>query len=196
MGTGPNSVANGVRPHPPSRHSQAQRRGLTPFARGAGNWGLSPFPFLAVARRKPTGLNVCRNGCAEMHCGGRSQSGSTLGRRAHWHRTVPACWRAWDVPIWPLLGEECTTPGLSKNQNTEFCDLFHLGDMRDRSATGNEAADRGGGGVRCGLRANGDRPHRVVRLSTADSLCDRMERGEEEAPTAAALHLRAQILQT
>ncbi len=29
----------------------------------------------------------------------RSQSGSTLERRAHRHRTVPACWRAWDVPI-------------------------------------------------------------------------------------------------
>src|SRR5688572_22659214 len=35
----------------------------------------------------------------------------------------------------------------------------------------------------CGavFRANGDAPRRVVRLSTADSLCDRMERGEEEA---------------
>ena len=28
-------------------------------------------------------------------------------------------------PHLPLLGEECTTPGLSKNQNTESCDLFH-----------------------------------------------------------------------
>src|SRR5215204_5192596 len=35
--------------------------------------------------------------------------------------------------------------------------------------------------------------HRVVRLSMADSLCDRMERGEEEAPTAAVLPLRAAI---
>ena len=26
--------------------------------------------FSAAARRKPTGLNVCRNGCAEMHRGG------------------------------------------------------------------------------------------------------------------------------
>jgi len=43
--------------------------------------------------------------------------------------------------------------------------------------------DRGGGGVRCGLRANGDGPLPVVRLPTADSLCDRMERGEEEAST-------------
>ena len=56
------------------------------------------------------------------------------------------------------------------------------GTHRDGSTKGNEAADRGGGGVRCGLRANGDGPRRVVRLPTADSLCDRMERGEEEAP--------------
>ena len=48
---------------------------------------------------------------------------------------------------------------------------------------GNEAADRGGGGVPGGLRADGDQPHRLVRLATADSLCDRMERGEEEATT-------------
>src|SRR6187397_1655689 len=26
--------------------------------------------FSAAARRKPTGLNVCKNGCAEMHYGG------------------------------------------------------------------------------------------------------------------------------
>src|SRR6478752_3026082 len=29
-----------------------------------------PISFLALARRKPTGLNVCKNGCAEMHRGG------------------------------------------------------------------------------------------------------------------------------
>ena len=56
------------------------------------------------------------------------------------------------------------------------------GTYRDGSTTENGAADRGGGGVRCGLRVNGDRPRRVVRRPMADSLCDRMERGEEEAP--------------
>ena len=38
----------------------------------------------------------------------RSQRGSTLERRAHRHRTVPTCWRAREVPICHLLGEECT----------------------------------------------------------------------------------------
>ena len=47
--------------------------------------------------------------------------------------------------------------------------------------------------MRGGLRANGDEPQRVVRLLTADSLCDRMERGEEEAPAAAVLPWGAAI---
>ena len=32
-------------------------------------------------------------------------------------------------PHLPAAGEECATPGFSKNQNTESCDLFHLGDI-------------------------------------------------------------------
>src|SRR6187549_3335806 len=58
----PQFLANGVRPHLSSRRVRSHRRGLTPFAREAGNWGMSPFPFLAAARRKPTGLDVCRIG--------------------------------------------------------------------------------------------------------------------------------------
>jgi len=34
-----------------------------------------------------------------------------------------------------------------------------------------------------GFGQTGTAPRRVVRLPTADSLCDRMERGEEEANT-------------
>src|SRR6187401_3038339 len=37
----------------------------------------------------------------------------------------------------------------------------------------------------------GTGPRRVVRLPTADSLCDRMERGEEEPVRAAAMHFGA-----
>ena len=74
--------------------------------------------------------------------------------------------------------------GLSQNQNPRVLRSIPLqGTCRDGSTKGNGAADRGGGGVRGGLRANGDTPRRVVRLPTADSLCDRMERGEEEAIT-------------
>ena len=73
--------------------------------------------------------------------------------------------------------------GLSQNQDSESCDLSH---SRRHAAmarpTGTElrivAAEACGavfGPTGTGLR-------RVVRLPTADSLCDRMERGEEEAP--------------
>ncbi len=86
-------------------------------------------------------------------------------------------------PHLPLLGKECTTPRAQREPEHRVLRSFPpSGTQRDGSATGNGAADRGGGGVRCGLRANGDGAPRVVRLSMADSLCDRMERGEEEAP--------------
>ena len=55
----------------------------------------------------------------------RSQSGSTLGRRAHPHRTVPRVLANAARPHLPLLGKEWATPGLSKNHNTESCDPFH-----------------------------------------------------------------------
>src|SRR5687768_6327312 len=85
------------------------------------------------------------------------------------------------VPIWRCWEKSARLPRPGKNHNTESADLFHPRGSPRWLGIGNEAADRGGGGVRCGLRANGDRPRRVVRLPTADSLCDRMERGEEKS---------------
>ncbi len=170
---------------------------------------ISGRKFSAVARRKPAGLNVCRNGCAEMQCGGphvasssprsiRSQSGSTLGRRAHRHRTVPACWRSSASPF-AAAGRRVHDSRASARTRTPSLAIFStLGDITAMARqSGIGAADRGGGGVRCGLRANGDRPRRVVRLPMADSLCDRMERGEEEAPDAPPCCISAQpFLQT
>ena len=86
-------------------------------------------------------------------------------------------------PRLPLPGEERTTPGLSKNQNTDSCDLFHPRGHTAIARNQERSCGFGGGGVRCGLRASGGRTARVVRLPMADSLCDRMERGEEEAIT-------------
>src|SRR5688572_19166874 len=123
----------------------------------------------------------------------RSQSGSTLGRRAHPHRTAARAGNA-ARPHLPLLGRRVHGSQGSARTRASSLAIFSIpGTQRDGSATENGAADRGGGGVRCGLRANGDSARRVVRLSTADSLCDRMERGEEEAPTAAVLHFSATI---
>ena len=59
--------------------------------------------FSAAARRKPTGLNVCKIGDRKGNTAARmgfllaalhsvaEQSGSTLGTRAHPHRTGPVC---------------------------------------------------------------------------------------------------------
>src|SRR5690348_14851841 len=58
----PQFLANGVRPHARSQVFERRVRGLTPFARCAGNWGMSPFSSPAFARRKPTGLNICKIG--------------------------------------------------------------------------------------------------------------------------------------
>src|SRR6188768_4444574 len=75
-------------------------------------------------------------------------------------------------PHFPLLGEESrASRGSARTRTLESCDLFHpRGHAAMARPKGNEAADRGGGGVRGGLRANGDGPLRVVRLPTADSL--------------------------
>src|SRR6186713_1644730 len=62
----PQFLANGVRPHLSSRRVRSHRRGLTPFAREAGNWGMSPFPFLAAARRKRTAFTSAK--MAALRC--------------------------------------------------------------------------------------------------------------------------------
>ncbi len=170
---------------------------------------ISGRKFSAVARRKPTGLIVCRNGCADDAMRRpvlasssprsiRSQSGSTLGRRAHRHRIVPACWQAQHVPVCRCWEKSARLQASARTRTPRSCDLFHprghTAMARQRGTELRIVAAEACGAV---FRANGDRPPRVVRLPMADSLCDRMERGEEEALVrAAAVHLRAPILQT
>ncbi len=85
-------------------------------------------------------------------------------------------------PHLPLLGEERMAPGLSKNQNTESCGLFHpRGQTVMARQMGTKLWIVAAEACRTVFRANGDGPRRVVRLFTADSLCDRMERGEEKS---------------
>ena len=98
----------------------------------------------------------------------------------HWPRVLASA----VGPHLPLLGEESRASRAQPEPERLSLGVFSTpGDMPRWLENGNGTADRGGGGVRCGLRANGDNTRRVVRLPTADSLCDRMERGEEEAST-------------
>ena len=109
---------------------------------------MSPFPFLAFARRKPTGLTSAE--MAALRCIAAARSGFLLaaapfGRRAgqpsegaptRTARSPRAGERG--GPHLPLLGEERTTPGPSKNQNTGSCGLFHPGDTPRCSESGTE----------------------------------------------------------
>src|SRR5688572_8752818 len=85
-------------------------------------------------------------------------------------------------PHLPLLGKERAIRRAQQEPEHRVLRSFPpWGTHRNGSELGNEAGDRGGGGVRCGLPGKRGRTATVVRLPTADSLCDRMERGEEEA---------------
>ena len=99
----------------------------------------------------------------------------------HWPRMLASA----AGPHLPLLGEESrASEGLSQNQNARVLRSIPLrGTCRDGSQVGTKpriVAAEACGAV-CGQTGTG--PLSVVRLPTADSLCDRMERGEEEAST-------------
>ena len=103
----------------------------------------------------------------------RSQSGSTLETRAHSHRTVPACQRAQAGPICRRWEKRPPVPASAIFRAQEHGAMARL--------EGSEAMGVAAEACGEGLRANGGGPRRAVRLFTADALCDRMERGEEEA---------------
>ena len=124
----------------------------------------------------------------------RSQSGSTLGRRAHRHRTVPACWRARDVRI-RRCWEKSARPEGSARTRTPSLAIFSTprGTNRDGSTTGTKlrivAAEACGavsgqtGTDRVGWYAGPRRTLFATEWSAA----------RRKRPTAAALHLGAQI---
>ncbi len=124
----------------------------------------------------------------------RSQSGSTLGRRAHRHRACPRVLVNAARPHLPLLGEECTTPGLSKNQDTESCDLFH---PRGHTAMARQMGTelRIVAAEACGTVSGQTGTNRVgwYACPRRTLFATEWSAARRKRPTAAALHLRAAI---
>src|SRR5688572_4530906 len=128
---------------------------------------ISGRKFSAVARRKPTGLTSAE--MAALRCNAAARSGFLLAAlHSVAERVTPRKARApaphgprvlakQRVPIWRCWEKSARLPRPGKNHNTESCDLFHPRGSPRWLGIGNEAADRGGGGVRCGLRADGDK---------------------------------------
>src|SRR5678815_4105035 len=110
-----------------------------------------PISFLAAARRKPTGLLVCGNGCAEMHRGGPYW---LPPRRAPFDRKenppqagVPPDSASPRSLV--TVGEEPRdSMGVARAASLKACGLPHtLGRMPRWLSSGNGAAGRDGGGV-------------------------------------------------
>ena len=107
-----------------------------------------PHFFPALARRKPTGLNVCRNGCAEMHRGGpywlpprRAPFGRRAGQPSEGAPTgtarSPRASQRSRSPFTAAGRRVASFEGLSQNQNARVLRSFPLqGTCRDGSTEG------------------------------------------------------------
>jgi hypothetical protein len=100
-----------------------------------------PISFPAAARRKPTGLNVCRNGCAERHRGGpywlpprRAPFGRRAGQPSEGAPTgtarSPRARQRSRSPFTAAGRRVASFEGLSQNQNPQILRSIPLrGDM-------------------------------------------------------------------
>ena len=156
---------------------------------------ISGRKFSAAARRKPDRLYICRNGCAEMQRGGPSVRfllaalHSVAKRVSHgqaYHPTpsVPVCPKT--APHASAATIRSSAPdcraialcprGWKRSQDSVFWFLLSPGSralFSQQRQMGTCRARQHAGTVRC----------RWARLPRVDPLCDRMERGEEEATT-------------
>src|SRR6188768_3940653 len=96
--------------------------------------------FSAAARRKPTGLLVCKNGCAQMHRGGpywlpprRAPFGRRAGQPSEGAPTGTArSPRARERSRSPLTAAGRRVASFKRSARTrtpESCDLFHSRDL-------------------------------------------------------------------
>ena len=169
---------------------------------------ISGRKFSAFARRKPTGLTSAEMAALRGNAAARSGfllAAAPFGRRAG----QPSEGAPTDTARSPRAGERGASPfaaagrrahdsRASARTRTSSLAIFSTpGTHRDGSIMGTElriVAAEACGAV-CGQ--TGTDARRVVRLPMADSLCDRMERGEEEADTGRRVASQSsQFLQT
>ena len=99
-----------------------------------------PISLLAAARRKPTGLNVCRNGCADMHRGGpywlpprRAPFGRRAGQPSEGAPTgtarSPCTSQRERSPLTAAGKRGASSEGATRTRTSGSCDLLHSRDM-------------------------------------------------------------------
>ncbi len=153
---------------------------------------ISGRKFSAAARRKPARLDVCRNGCAERQRGGAqwlSPRRAPFGRKASppWAGVPPdavrprlpgdrtARLRRHDPQLRsPLPSHRAVSPRVERIARLGVLVLagpWSRALFSQQQANGDVLRCWHAGTVRC----------RWARLPRVDPLCDRMERGEEEA---------------
>ena len=112
--------------------------------------------FSAAARQKPTGLNVCRNGCADVHRGGPywlPPRRAPFGRKENPPQAGVPPDSASPRSLVTVCEEARAPDGVPRGRTPEPCDLPHTpGQMPRWLLNGNGAAGRDGGGVDCSLR--------------------------------------------
>src|SRR6186713_1138724 len=157
----------------PSKRGQTCSRSV-PFCPRSGEMRNVPISFLAAARRKPTGLDVCKNGCAGMNRGGPywlPPRRAPFGRKEN----PPQAGVPPDSASPRSLVTVCeeARDSMGGGQNHEVRTLRSsspLGHMPRWLSDGNGAAGRDGGGVDCSLRERAWRAASERRPARSSSL--------------------------
>src|SRR5688572_12955641 len=123
----------------------------------------------------------------------RSQSGSTLERRAHPHRTVPRASER-GRPHLPLLGKERAIRRAQQEPERRVLRSFPpSGTDRDGSELGTKLRIVAAEACGAGFRANGDGPRRWCACPRRTLFATEWSAARRKRSTAAVLHLGAAI---
>ena len=129
--------------------------------------------FSAAARRKPTGLNVCKNGCADVHRGDPywlPPRRAPFGRKENPPQAGVPPDSASPRSLVTVGEEPRDSMGVARAASLEACGLPTSGHMPRWLSDGNGAAGRDGGGVDCSLRERAWRAASERRPARSSSL--------------------------